>query len=60
MKRLASLFVVASFAIAPDLSAQEANAEAGQQVVVDICISGATPAGLNAAVAGQGEGKTVV
>lgn len=60
MKLLATFLFLASFGLTAHLYAVEANAKAKQQVVVDICIYGATPAGINAAIAGQREGKSVV
>lgn len=59
-KLLASLWA-ASFCLTAHLHAEkEVAAKTGQQVHVDICVYGATPAGINAAIAGRREGKSVV
>ncbi len=60
MKRLTAFLFLASLGFTAHLDAGEVNAKAGQRVVADICIYGATPAGINAAIAGQREGKSVV
>ncbi len=60
MKLLPHFFSFLSLACAVFFHAGATNAQAQQQLAVDICIYGATPAGINAAIAGQREGKSVV
>ena len=61
MKNLVTLLLLASLYFIAHTNAEEkVTAKAEQQVQVDICIYGATPAGINAAIAGQREGKSVL
>lgn len=60
MRLFATVLFLASFGFAAHLYAEDPNAKPEQQLVVDICIYGATPAGINAAIASQREGKSVV
>ena len=57
MNKLRNLFIIALFAAAPGCHAQ---AQQSEQFTTDVCVYGATPAGIMAACAAKSEGKSVV